>query len=280
MKVRMIMATILCVGSVSFAHNGGAAAEYETLCFGDGCDGSDQTPGISNPDQVEFVQAKILPKSNYMVQIYVQNLESGEILSLSPSDPNIGYIKNDGSLVSHMSEASYAVLPNYYFPLTAQRFTRAKSGVSNALKLVTWNECGGSVIGRYILGRSCSSRPIHSSLLTILQKDLAKIAGGKKVEMIHKGIMGDSNHAERKSLHNTGRAVDVAEFIVDGKSYSYATAVANPNSASRKFYLKLMAGWEKAVKSRCRGTVAATTIYWTDAKHRQHIHLGTTYGCK
>ncbi|HRO68339.1 MAG TPA: hypothetical protein PL182_12290, partial [Pseudobdellovibrionaceae bacterium] len=262
MKSRWVFTFALLLGGVASAHESGPATEYETLCFGEGCEKTSTVPN-TGVGQVEYIQAKILPQSNYMVQIYVQNQESGETLVLSPKDRNVGYIRADGSLVAHISEAAYVILPNYYFPLTAQRFAKA-GGVANALKLVTWNECGGSVIGRYILGRSCSSRPIHPSLLTVLQKDLARIAGGKKVEMIHKGIMGDSNHTERKSLHNTGRAVDVAEFIVDGKKYSYATAVSNPNSAARKFYLKLMAGWEKAVKSRCRGTVAATTIYWTD----------------
>lgn len=281
MKSRWIVAMILFFGTASFAHEKkGTQGEYETLCFGEGCEKSGRPVGASSVGQIEYVQARILPSSNAMIQIHARNEESGEVVAFSPKDPNIGYIRGDGSLVAHISEAVYAILPNSYFPSTAQQFAKAKGGVASALQLVTWNECAGQVIGRYILGGSCSARPIHSSLLTILEKDLPRIAGGKKVEMVHKGIMGDSNHAERKSLHNTGRAVDVAEFIVDGKSYSYATAVANPNSAARKFYLKLMDGWEKAVKSRCRGVVAATTIHWTDKNHRQHIHLGTTYNCR
>lgn len=256
---------------------------YQTLCLGEGCAEHEAEP-LSHEEvtpQAEYIQAKITPGSLLMRNITIQHPETGEIITVSQDNSDLDFMTADGALADNLFEAAYVLIPNYYFPSDYQKLAaKGNSGGTAVSKLTVWNECQGNIIGRYIVGGKCSARPIHPSLLNVMEKDLLKVLAARKVVLVHKGIMGDARHQAKKSLHNTGRAIDVAEVIVDGKSYLYSKAVASEKSSERAFYLKLMAGWESAVKSRCGSVVAATTINWTNADHRKHLHLGTTYNCK
>ncbi|WP_374079561.1 hypothetical protein [Bdellovibrio bacteriovorus] len=256
---------------------------YQTLCLGEEC-AEHEAELLSLEEatpQAEYIQAKIMPGSLLMRNITIQHPETGERIVVSQENSDIDYMTADGALAESLFDAAYVLIPNYYFPSDYQKLAAKGGGGGTAVsKLTVWNECKGNIFGRYIVGGKCSARPIHPSLLNVMEKDLLRVLGAKKVVLVHKGIMGDARHQAKKSLHNTGRAIDVAEVIVDGKSYLYSKAVASEKSSERAFYLKLMAGWEGAVKSRCGSVVAATTINWTNADHRKHLHLGTTYNCK
>lgn len=248
---------------------------HEVICVGEGCEEDDT---VRPSTQAEYVQSKILAESNVLDgKMRVQNMNTGEVVEISLEDPHLDFLRPDGSFVDELQQARYAVVPNYYFPSGAGFITHDIS--SKALsRMATWNECTGNILGRYILGKRCSSRPVHTSLMKVMN-ELPKILKGKKVQLIHKGVMGDANHRDRRSLHNTGRAVDVVEILVDGRRYAYSKAVSNSRSMERGVYEQLMKGWEAAVKRHCGSVVAATAIHWTDRNHRQHIHLGTTYNC-
>lgn len=251
---------------------------YQTTCLGEGCSEESFVPSPAVVD-AEYVQARIVPGSAILSNLAVENMETGEVVKVSADNREIDFLTADGSLAEDITEAAYVLIPNYYFPSMAQEFA-GKGNAPAALKLAIWHECRGDIVGRYVMGRKCSDRPIHPSLLSVMEDSLLDIVGGRQLILVHKGIMGDARHAEKKSLHNTGRAIDVAEMIVDGKRYVYEKASFNPKSSERAFFLKVMAGWEAAVKRHCGSTVAATTINWTNKDHRHHIHLGTTYNCR
>ncbi|WP_413944490.1 hypothetical protein [Bdellovibrio sp. HCB-162] len=271
------------VASLGHSHDDESLG-YQTLCIGEGCVNAsienDTLPEDITP-QAEYIQARIVPGTLPLKRITLRNPETDEIITVDQENPDIDFMTADGALAENLETAAYVLIPNYYFPSDYLRLAAKNGGGGISLSTLTvWNECKGSIIGRYVVGGKCSARPIHPSLMNVMQKDLLGIVGGSKVILVHKGIMGDARHQAKKSLHNTGRAIDVAEVIVDGKSYQYSKAVASEKSSERAFFLKLMAGWEAAVKRHCGNTVAATTINWTNKDHRKHLHLGTTYNCK
>ncbi len=227
----------------------------------------------------EYIQAEFIGLDSFGRAKIIDPV-TGESVTVDINDPEISFLNEEGVLAEYEADIEIVAVPNFYFPTYRTRLS-GQGGSRSVGKLKSWKECSGSIKGRYAGASRCTSRArvVHSSLYDVLMK-MPSIAGGKSIYLVHHGITGDRNHRKRRSLHNSFRAIDVSEVKVNGKIYRYRTAVRNSKSAERRFYNKLIKNWESAVRKRCGGVVNATTINWTDKKHRSHLHLGTTYNCR
>ena len=149
---------------------------------------------------------------------------------------------------------------------------------------ISWKECEGNVTGNYI-GAGCTSRKMHDEFLPFMKAHvlrctnagLDRVGGGQttKLHVIHKGVFADSRHS-RRSLHAVGRALDIQQIVIDGRSYDFRKT-SDTSTVDRKFFEGFRQCWHSAHKQRgCPNRDSGHpvgTLGWEDKNHKGlHLH--------
>jgi hypothetical protein len=189
-------------------------------------------------------------------------------------------------------------------PAHAESHNHAEEGISLELEItadqiageetilplgISWKECEGNVTGNYI-GVGCTSRKMHDEFLPFMKANvlrctnagLDRVGGGQtaKVHVIHKGVFADPRHS-RRSLHAVGRALDIQQIVVGGKSYDFRKT-SNTSTVDRKFFEGFRQCWHSVHKLRgCPNRDSGHpvgTLGWEDKNHKGlHLHASMPF---
>lgn len=179
------------------------------------------------------------------------------------------------------------------------------SGSRRGEPQVTWDECKGSVQGRYSEASGCnSSQKISKIFSQFLNNrfggcvneglmELGYVSTGT-ARIIHDGITGDSEHQARVSQHNLNRAIDIDSLEIHSAVPVWRDAAPkrlklkaskDAPAEHQKFWVKFTQCWRKAVidhytqvagaegARRCLGQGRTDgVIWWKDPVYARHDH--------